>query len=74
MTVKVALEITELHVQISGGPEQRPVKTLAPNRADQAFDEPMRQRHIRHRLDGFHVEDSDSPAIGGIGTADHDPS
>ena len=58
MTVKVALEITELHVQISGGPGQRPVKTLAPNRADQAFDEPMRQRHIRHRLDGFHVEDS----------------
>jgi hypothetical protein len=52
------LEIKELHVQISGRPEQRAVETLAPNRADQPFDEWMRQRHVRHRLDGFHVEDS----------------
>jgi hypothetical protein len=58
MTVKVALEITELHVQISGGPEQRAVETLAPNRTDQAFDERRRQRHVRHRLDGVHVKDS----------------
>ena len=55
ITVEVALELTELPVQISGGPEQRAVETLAPNRADQAFDERMRQRHVRHRLDSFHV-------------------
>ena len=42
MTVKVALEITELDVQISGGPEQRAVETLAPNITGQAFDERMR--------------------------------
>ena len=58
MTVKVALELEELQLQISGCPEQRPVETFAAHRADQAFDEGMRQRHVRHRLDGFHVEDS----------------
>src|SRR2546428_14074404 len=58
MTVKVALEIKELQLQISGRPEQRPVETFAADRADQAFDEWMRQRHVRHRLDGFHVQDS----------------
>jgi hypothetical protein len=58
MTVKIALEIKELHLQISGRPEQRLIETFAANRADQAFDEWMRQRHVRHRLDGFHLEDS----------------
>jgi hypothetical protein len=58
MTVKVALELTELQLQIRGRPEQRAVETFAADRADQAFDEWMRQRHVRHRLDGCHVEDS----------------
>jgi hypothetical protein len=58
MTVRVPLEIKESHLQVSGRPEQRAVETLAPNRADQAFDEWMRQRHIRHPLDDFRVEDS----------------
>ena len=58
MTVKVPLEINELHLQISSRPEQRPVETFAANRSDQAFNEWMRQRRVRHRLDGFHVEDS----------------
>jgi hypothetical protein len=57
MTVKGALEFKELELQIRGRPEQRPVETFAPHRADQAFDEGMRQRHVRHRLDGFYVED-----------------
>ncbi len=57
MTVKVALEFKELQLQIRGCPEQRPVETFAAYRADQAFDEGMRQRHVRHRLDGFYVED-----------------
>ncbi len=58
MTVKVSLELEELQLQVSGRPEQRPVETFAADRADQAFDEGMRQRHVRHRLDGFHVENS----------------
>ena len=64
MTVIVPLEIKELHLQISGRPEQRPVETFAANRADQAFDEWMRQRRVRHRLDGFHVEDSQIDDLG----------
>jgi hypothetical protein len=58
MTVKVSLEVEELQLQINGCPEQRPVETFAAYRADQAFDKGMRQRHVRHRLDGFHVENS----------------
>jgi len=58
MTVVVPLEIKELHLQISGRPEERAVETFAPNGSNQAFDEWMRERHVRHRLDGFHVEDS----------------
>ena len=58
MTVKIALEIKQLPLQISGCPEHRPVETFAANRSDQAFKEWMRQRRVRHRLDGFHVEDS----------------
>ena len=58
MTVKVDLELTEFQLQIRGRPEQRAVETFAADRADQAFDKWMRQRHLRHRLDGCHVEDS----------------
>ena len=43
MTVKIALEIKELPLQIRGRPEQCPVETFAANRTDQAFDEWMRQ-------------------------------
>jgi hypothetical protein len=58
MTIGIALEIKELHLQISSRPEHRPVETFAANRSDQAFNERMRQRRVRHRLDGFHIEDS----------------
>jgi hypothetical protein len=44
MTFKVALEFKELEFQIRGRPEHRPVETFAAYRADQAFDEGMRQR------------------------------
>ena len=56
MTVKVALEIKELRLQISRGPEERAVQTFAPNGANQPFDEGMRERHVRHRLDFLDVE------------------
>src|SRR5258707_10168090 len=58
MTVKVLLEIQALALKISGRPEQSPVETFAANRTDEAFDEGMRQRRVRHRLDGFHVKDA----------------
>ena len=57
MSVKVPLELTELQLQIRGRPEQRPVETFAAYGSDQSLDEGMRQRHVRHRLDDFNVED-----------------
>jgi len=57
MTVVVTLEVEELHLQISGRPKERAVQTFAPNSANQPFNEWMRERHIRHGLDFFHVED-----------------
>ena len=61
VTVVVALEIEELHLQISGRPEQGAVQAFAPNGADQPFNEWMRQRHIRDGLDFLHVEYSKIP-------------
>jgi len=42
MTVVVALEIDELHLQIGGRPEQGAVQTFAPDGADQPFDKRTR--------------------------------
>jgi hypothetical protein len=58
MAVVIPLERKKLHLQISRRPEQRPVQAFATNGADQAFDERMRERHVRHRLDFFDVEDA----------------
>jgi hypothetical protein len=58
MPVKVPLEIKELQLQIRGCSEPRAVEPFAADRADQPFDEWMRQRRVRHPLDGFHVKDS----------------
>src|ERR1700681_4194749 len=57
MTVMVPLELEELQLQVGGRPEEQPVQAFAPNRADQAFDEGMRERHVRQRRDLVHVED-----------------
>src|SRR5438128_263573 len=51
VTVVVALEIEELHLHISGRPEQRAVQAFAAYRADQPFHEWMRERHVRDGLD-----------------------
>jgi hypothetical protein len=58
MTVIVPLEIEELHLQIRGGPEESAVQTLAPNGANQPFNEWMREWHVRNGLDFLHVEDA----------------
>ena len=54
--VIVLLEIDELHLQISDRPEERAVETFASNRSNQPFDEWMRERDVRHRLDFLDVE------------------
>ena len=54
--VVVPFEIAELRLQISGRPEQRAVQTFAPDGPNQPLDKWMRERHVRHRLDFFHVE------------------
>src|SRR6185295_9173994 len=58
VTVVVALERQELHLQIGSRPEQGAVRTFPPNRADESFDVWMRERRVGHRLDFFHCEDA----------------
>jgi hypothetical protein len=73
MPVVVALELEELHLHVDGRPEERAVQALPSNRTNQAFDEWMRERRVRHRLDLFHLEDTQvclpSPDWGPSGTA-----
>ena len=57
MTVIEPLEIKERRLQISRSPAEGAVKTFAPNGANQAFNEGMRERHVRHRLDFLHGQD-----------------
>ena len=61
VTVVVASEIEELHIQISGRPEQRAVQAFAPNSTDQPFNEWVRERHVQDGLDFFHVENPKIP-------------
>src|SRR2546428_13762070 len=62
MTAIVTLEIEELHLQISGRPEESAVQTFAPNGANQPFNEWMRKRHGARSVDSprsvplFHVD------------------
>jgi hypothetical protein len=58
MTVIVPLEVEKLHLGVSGRPEQRAIHALAPNAADQPFNERMLAWHIRHVLDLLPVQDS----------------
>jgi hypothetical protein len=44
VTVVVVLENEELHLQIRGRPAQHAIQAFAPNRADEPFNEGMRQR------------------------------
>src|SRR5207245_11270360 len=56
VTVVVTPELEELHLQIGGSPEQGAVQAFPSNRANESFDEWMRDRRVRHRLDLFHAE------------------
>ena len=54
----VMLEVDEFRFQVDGGPEQHLVEELAPDRADQAFPERMRERDLGNCLDLGHSEHS----------------
>jgi hypothetical protein len=56
--VVVALELEELHLQVGGRPKECAVQALPSNRPNQAFDEGMRQRRVRHALDFLDVENA----------------
>ncbi len=56
MAVIVPLEIEELPLQIRGRPEEGAIKTFASNRANQPFNEGMRERRARYGLDFRYVE------------------
>src|SRR5262249_8811348 len=61
VTVVVALEIKELHLQIGSRPEQRAVQAFAPDGANQPFNTWMREWRVRDGLDFRHVEDAKVP-------------
>ncbi len=58
MTIVVTLELEDLHLQIGGRPEEGAVQAFPSNRTNESFDEWMRERRVRHRLDFFHLEDA----------------
>ena len=58
MTIVVTLELKELQLQIGGRPEERAIQAFPSNRANEPFDEGMRERRVRHRLDFLHVTDA----------------
>ena len=51
VTVVVSLEFAQLPRQIDCIPEKHAVKMLAPNGADQSFNERMRNGNVGNRLD-----------------------
>jgi len=50
MLVVILLEVDQFPLEISAGPEQQAIETLAPYGPNQQFDERMGARHIRHRV------------------------
>ena len=50
--------ISQLPLEVGSVPEKHAIQVLAPNRADQPFDERMRNRRIRNRLDLLDFEDA----------------
>ena len=65
MRVVVIPEFVQLPRQVHGVPEEYAIEVLAPDRADQPFDERMRNRSVRNRLDLLDLEDAQvgEPAV-----------
>ena len=56
VTIVVSLEFAQLPRQIDCIPEEHAIKILAPNRADQSFNERMRNWDVRNWLDLFDLD------------------
>ena len=63
MTIVVTLELKELQFQIGGRPKECAIQAFPANRANQPFNEGMRTRRVRHRLDGFHIDRLDARVV-----------
>ena len=56
MRVVIVREFAQLPRQVHRVPEEHPIEVFTPNRADQPFDERMRNRSVRNRLDFLDLE------------------
>ena len=65
MRVVIIREFAQLPRQVHGVPEEYAIEVLAPDRSDQPFDERMRDRSVRNRLDLLDLEDAQvgEPAV-----------
>ena len=65
MRVVIVPELSQLPRQVDRVPEEHAIEVLAPDRADQPFDERMRDRSVRNRLDLLDLEDAQvgEPAV-----------
>ena len=61
LIVVVIPKTQQLLLQVTGSPKERVIEKLPPDRADQSFDESMRQRDVWH---GPHLRDLKDPQIG----------
>src|SRR5688572_12602137 len=59
ISVVVVPEVQQLPFEILGAPKRDLIQKLSPYRADQSFNERMRQRHLGYRLDLRHVENAE---------------
>src|ERR1700687_1637785 len=73
ISVAILREFGQLARQVQRVPEEYPIKVLTPDRSNQPFDERMRDRSVRNRLDFFDLEGRAGwRAICGIETAGRD--
>ena len=65
MRIVIISEFAQLAHQVYGVPEECPIKVLTPNSSDQPFDERMRDRSVRNRLDLLDPENAQvgEPAV-----------
>jgi len=54
--VVISPELSQLPLKINRNPEKHAVKALAPDRPDQPFDERVRDRDVRNRLDRIDLQ------------------
>ena len=58
MCVVIVCEFSQLPGEVGDVPEEHAIEKLTPNRTDQPFDERMRDRRVRNRLDFLDLEDA----------------